>query len=112
MIRVSAEAPGTRIFVKNHIDSSAQLMHVTLNDVKIAELGAFEVKSADTPIGESTLRAQYFGLIASPSKGLLRKFSMKQNQKRFFITKYEYVFAVGGTRLVLVEIPQEEFFRF
>lgn len=90
-------------------------MHVTLNDIKIAELGSFEAISAGAAIGENTLIAQYFGLIASPAEGLLRKFAMKPNQKRFFIAKHEYVsFAESpaGDRLVLIEVPQNWFFKY
>jgi len=115
-LRDVVAAAGTKVFVRNPIDSRAQLMHVTLNGVKIAELGAFEAIAADAKVGENTLMAQYFGLITSPADGLLRTFAMKPNQKRFFIAKHEYVYGSkgqsSGQKLVLIEIPQDGFFRY
>lgn len=111
-LRDVAAAPGTKVFVRNAFNSGLQLISVTLNDVKVAELGAFEMIAVDAPVDRSTLKIGFAGLsLSAKNNAVARKFSMKLNQKRFFIAKTQLVHPLVGHKLITIEITQDEFFR-
>lgn len=116
-LRDLAATADTRILVRNPVSrSTAQQMHVTLNGTKVAVLGSSEAAAIDALVGKNELKAQYFGLIASPDEGATIEFSMAKGQKRYFIAKYKYAQPLNNYvpiwtvhRLNLIEITREAF---
>jgi hypothetical protein len=62
---------------------------VTLNGVKVAELGINETVILDPLIGENVIKLQPFGYLTSPHDGASKTFTMEEGQKRFFISGAE-----------------------
>ena len=111
-LRGVAAATGTKIFVKNALRSGRLLMHVSLNDIKAGELGESETIAVDVPVGENTVKVEYVGLSGSHLKpGVVRKFSMEKNQKRFILSQVVDVHVLLYRKLGLIEVPADEFFR-
>jgi hypothetical protein len=109
-LRDLAATADTRIFVRNPTSrSTAQQMHVTLNGKQVAILGLSEAAAVDALVGENKLKAQYFGLIASPGEGVTIDVSMARGQKQFFTAGYKHFHFPIGQKLYLTEITREAF---
>lgn len=114
LVLAAAKALGTRVFVKNFKKMGSQLLHVTLNGVKIAELGDDETVIVNPLVGENVIKLQRFGLLKSPNDGATKTFSMEDGQKRFFVDGTD-IYPHPNPRITLyrpivVELRPSEFF--
>lgn len=107
-------AADAKIFVRNPIEALiVGRMTVTLNGEKIAELGSLEAVAIDAPVGQNKLGTDFEGVFLTlPENTATREFSMVAGQKRFFIAEHKFVHILIGKRLAVIEITQDEFFRY
>tara|TARA_A100001011_G_scaffold386151_1_gene461445 strand:- start:861 stop:1271 length:411 start_codon:yes stop_codon:yes gene_type:complete len=100
----------TKVFVKRDTgyQGLAALVKVTLNGIKIGELGNGERVSADIKQDSGVLSAGFTGIASIASSSGSRQFSIKRGEKLFFIIKQDV--NIASTKLSIYQTDQNEFF--